>query len=200
MKHKQSVTSSSLVILLSSPELPIPELINTGEPDGLRGGDNYIAGPSPSSSDFALDSELPSIHTSFIPTTLITILPHVHLRLAGITSLPSPSSSSPSGPSNCPAITVTPIASPGESVDSYLNDGLFDPALLEVRSLQSARAHRAEESSESLVDYVNLFVVHQLVLWKPAAFAGYTRRHSQVGQILGIGYDWKSERKGQEEI
>ncbi|KAJ3919515.1 hypothetical protein F5877DRAFT_66489 [Lentinula edodes] len=133
-----SVTSSSLVIPLSSPGLPIPGLIKTGEPNRLRGGDNYTAGLSPSSADIAVDSEPPfspyvlytyhSHHNSSTRTSPYFLLNLPVRSLTKFTSLPSPS-----GPPNLPAITVTPIASPGESIDSYHNDGLLDPALLEVR-------------------------------------------------------------------
>ncbi|KAH7869894.1 uncharacterized protein C8R40DRAFT_1073696 [Lentinula edodes] len=58
-------------IPLSSPGLSIPGFLKTGEPNRLRGGDNYTAGLSPSSADIAVDSEPP-----FNPYVLYTYHSH----------------------------------------------------------------------------------------------------------------------------
>ncbi|KAJ3860827.1 hypothetical protein EV359DRAFT_84933 [Lentinula novae-zelandiae] len=126
IKNKQSVTSSSLVIPLSSLGLPIPELIKTGEPNRLREGDNYTAGLSSSSADIAVDFEPPfnpyvlytyHSHHNFSPRICPYFLLNPPVRsLTNFTSLPSPS-----GPPNLLAITVTPIASPGWGINRLVS-------------------------------------------------------------------------------
>ncbi|KAJ3871960.1 hypothetical protein F5051DRAFT_422447 [Lentinula edodes] len=168
LKHRQSSASLPPVAIspLSYPKLSNPALIKPKEPNGLREGGNYNAGLSPSSADIAVGSKLIfdpyTLHTHYPdrnppphPSPYLLLHPPLRPKLTGSLTDFVSSSSLPSGTLNLPAITVTPLASPGESIDSYHPDGLLDPALLEARSLQSEGGPRGEVSSESLVDYVD---------------------------------------------
>ncbi|KAJ3891397.1 hypothetical protein GG344DRAFT_65448 [Lentinula edodes] len=168
LKHRQSSASSTPVAIspLSYPKLSNPALIKPKEPNGLREGGNYNAGLSPSSADIAVGSnpvfDPYTLHTHYPdrnppphPSPYLLLHPPLRPKLTGSLTDFVSSSSLPSGTLNLPAITVTPLASPGESIDSYHPDGLLDPALLEAKSLQSEGGPRGEVSSESLVDYVD---------------------------------------------
>ncbi|KAJ3809305.1 hypothetical protein F5876DRAFT_66581 [Lentinula aff. lateritia] len=137
--------SSSLIFSpLSSPKLFDPG-VNSGEPNKLRGrGSNS----TPSSAGIAVDPEPSSdFDLPSRPSSLLN--PPIRPKFTGtLTDL-----AFSSGPPVLPPIT--PVASPGESIDSYHPDGLLDPALLESRSSESTERPGGGASLESLVDYVD---------------------------------------------
>lgn len=146
--------SSSLIFSpLSSPKLFHPG-VNSDEPDRLRGGGNS----TPASAGIAVDPEpFFDPYTSHTPITDFDLPsrpssllnPPIRPKFTGtLTDL-----AFLSGPPVLPPIT--PVASPGESIDSYHPDGLLDPALLESRSSESTERPGGGASSESLVDYVD---------------------------------------------
>ncbi|KAJ4495958.1 hypothetical protein C8J55DRAFT_495378 [Lentinula edodes] len=149
--------SSSLIFSpLSSPKLLNPG-VNTGEPNRLRGGGNSTTGLSPSAGipvDPAPSFDPYTSHTPITdfdppsrPSSLLN--PPIRPKFTGtLTDL-----AFSSGPPVLPPIP--PVASPGESIDSYHPDGLLDPALLESRSSESTERPGGGASSESLVDYVD---------------------------------------------
>ncbi|KAJ4490060.1 hypothetical protein J3R30DRAFT_3399495 [Lentinula aciculospora] len=123
--------------------------VNTKVSDRLRGGSNSALGLS--TVDTAATLNPPSPHIDFdlssCPSSLLN--PPVRPKFTGtLTDL-----AFSSGPPVLPPIM--PVASPGESVESYHPDGLLDPALLESKALQNEEGPRRDPSLESLVDYVD---------------------------------------------
>ncbi|KAJ3885826.1 hypothetical protein GG344DRAFT_70186 [Lentinula edodes] len=146
--------SSSLIFSpLSSPKLLDPG-VNSGEPNRLRGGGNSTPGsagimvdPEPFFDPYTSHTPMTNFDLPSRPSSLLN--PPIRPKFTGtLTDL-----AFSSGPPVLPPIT--PVASPGESIDSYHPDGLLDPALLESRSSESTERPGGGASSESLVDYVD---------------------------------------------
>ncbi|KAJ3833594.1 hypothetical protein F5878DRAFT_645814 [Lentinula raphanica] len=151
--------SNAQVFAPSLSQLPSPV---EEKPNRLRGGidDSVASIHSANAADAPLFNPFAGFDLPSRPSSLLNppTRPKFTGTLTDLVLSTSVLSASSAEPPVLPPIPPVALPTPGESIDSYLPDGLLDPALSESRSLRSVESGPRigrESSSSSLVDHVD---------------------------------------------
>ncbi|KAJ3774681.1 hypothetical protein FB446DRAFT_727855 [Lentinula raphanica] len=151
--------SNAQVFAPSLSQLPSPV---EEKPNRLRGGidDSVASIASANAADAPLFNPFAGFDPPSRPSSLLNppTRPKFTGTLTDLVLSTSVLSASSAEPPVLPPIPPVALPTPGESIDSYLPDGLLDPALSESRSLRSVESGPRigrESSSSSLVDHVD---------------------------------------------